>query len=474
MTVKGYDAVVVGAGPNGLAAALRLAEAGATVRVYEGADTIGGGTRTAELTLPGFRHDVCSTVHPLALASPYLRRDAFLDAGLRWIHPPLALAHPFDDGSAVVLARSPEETARHLGSDSHAYQRLVGPLLAQGPGLIDDLLAPLRWPENPRAVARFGLLGLGSARSFSRRFRGVHARGLIAGLASHSMLPLEAPLTGAIALVLGLLAHQVGWPFAAGGSQRISEAMAGMLERAAGQIKTGTWVKRFDDLPDAGIYLLDQTPRQVLTLAGERFTARYRRQLVRYRYGPGVFKIDYALDAAIPWTADACHRAGTIHLGATFEEIAEAERVVAKGRHSERPFVLLTQPTLFDPDRAPAGKHIAWAYCHVPSGSSKDMTQAIEAQIERFAPGFQQRVLARHTMTATDMQAYNPNYIDGDINGGVQDWRQHFTRPSLRRDPYTTSDPRIYICSSATPPGGGVHGMCGYHAAEATLKRLWT
>jgi phytoene dehydrogenase-like protein len=471
MGSEAYDAIVIGAGPNGLAAAIHMAQAGESVLVVEGADTIGGGTRTMELTLPGFWHDVCSAVHPLALASPFFRHLDLAQEGLRWVHPPTPLAHPLDDGTAVLLDRSVEKTAQRLGADERAYRQLMDPFLRAGTALFEDLLAPLHWPKSPSIYARFGWLGLASAGRLVGCFRTGPARALFAGLAAHSMLPLEAPLTGAIGFVLGILAHQVGWPFAAGGSQQIADALARRLKGLEGRIETGSWAKDLHDLPPAKRLFLNMTPQQILKVAGERFTARYRRQLARYRYGPGVFKMDYALNGPIPWRAEGCHQAGTLHLGGTFEEIAWAERAVWQGEHPSRPFVLLTQPTIFDPRRAPAGKHIAWAYCHVPSGSDLDMTDALEAQIERFAPGFRERVLVRHSITAVEMESYNPNYIGGDINSGVQDWRQLFTRPMPRRVPYTTPDRGIFLCSSATPPGGGVHGMGGYYAAEAAIKR---
>ncbi|TFH33973.1 MAG: NAD(P)/FAD-dependent oxidoreductase [Anaerolineales bacterium] len=473
MSSPAYDAVVVGAGPNGLAGALRLAEAGASVLVLEGAKTIGGGTRTVELTLPGFMHDVCSAVHPLALASPFFRRLGLDQEGLRWIHPPVPLAHPLDDGSVVLLERSPETTASGLGPDKQAYLDWVGPPLAAGIELFEDLLAPLHLPQKPIAYARFGWQGFASARQLvQRRFHTPEARALMAGLAAHSMLPLEAPLSSAFGLVLGTLAHLVGWPFAVGGSQNIAQALARRLELYGGRIETGQRVEALEGLPPAEVYLLNVTPRQALKLVGKRFNPRYQDQLNRYRYGPGIFKIDYALEGPIPWRAGACHQAGTVHLGGTFDEIAGAERAVWQGEHPDQPFVLLAQPTLFDGTRAPAGKHIAWAYTHVPSGSTVDRTAAVEAQIERFAPGFRDRILARHTMTAQALEAYNPNYIGGDINAGALDWRQFFARQVLRRTPYATSDPMIYLCSSSTPPGGGVHGMSGFHAAEAALRRF--
>ncbi len=467
-----FDAIIVGSGPNGLAGAVRLAEAGASVLVLEGAETIGGGMRTEALTQPGFKHDVCSTVHPLALASPYFRQLDLSQHGVRWIHPPIPLAHPLDDGTAVRLERSVEATACRLGRDEKTYLRLMQPFLNEGMGFFDDLLGPLHLPGSPFAYARFGWIGFSSAERLARRFKTGPARALLAGLAAHSMLPLNASLTGAIGMVLALLAHQVGWPFSEGGSQKIAEALAGNLRANGGVIETGTWVEHIEALPQAKIYMLNTSARNAIAMVGERLTGRYRAQLQRYRYGPGVFKIDYALDGPIPWRALDCHRAGTLHLGGTFEEIAAAEQAVWAGKHPAQPFVLLTQPSLFDPERAPEGRHTAWAYCHVPHGSTSDMTAAIEAQIERFAPGFSDRILVRRTMNAVEMESYNPNYVGGDINGGVQDWRQFFSRPALRRVPYATSDPGIFLCSSATPPGGGVHGMCGYFAAEAARRQL--
>jgi phytoene dehydrogenase-like protein len=466
------DAIVVGAGPNGLAAAIALARAGRSVRVLEAAETVGGGSRSAELTLPGFVHDVCSAVHPHPLASPFLRELPLAAHGLELAHPELPLAHPLDDGTAVALERSVEGTAASIGGeDAAAYRALLGPLVRDAEKLLPAILGPLRPTRHPVALSRFGLLGLRSAEGLARRFGGPRARALLAGNAAHSMLRLDERPTAAVALVLLLTAHHVGWPVARGGSQTVADALASIARSHGAEIVTGHRVERVDELDDARAVLLDVTPRQVLALAGHRLPARYRRGLERFRYGPGVFKLDWALDGPIPWTAPECARAGTVHVGGSFEDILAAEAAVADGRHAERPFVLLAQPTVCDPGRAPEGKHTVWAYCHVPAGSSRDMTDAVEAQIERFAPGFRDRVLARASMHAAEMEAYDANYVGGDINGGRMDLGQLFTRPVARPNPYTTPDPRLFICSSSTPPGGGVHGMCGYFAAQAALRR---
>jgi phytoene dehydrogenase-like protein len=466
------DAVVVGAGPNGLAAAIALARAGRSVRVLEAGGTIGGGSRSAALTLPGFVHDVCSAVHPHPLVSPFLRSLPLQEHGLELVQPELAAAHPLDDGTAVAFDRSLDTTVASIGGeDGERYRKLVAPLVRDAEKLMPAILGPLRPPRHPLALTRFGLLGLPSAKWLARRFEGERARALIAGHAAHSMLRLEQAPTSAVALVLILSGHHVGWPVARGGSQAVADALASLARSHGVEIECGRRVERIEELDDAGAVLFDLTPRQVLAIAGDRLPGRYVRALERYRYGPGVFKIDWALDGEIPWTAPECRRAGTVHLGGTFEELAESERAASQGRHAERPYVLFSQPTVCDPSRAPAGKHVGWAYCHVPSGSTRDMTGAIEAQVERFAPGFRERILERATKTAVEMEAYNANYVGGDINGGLMDARQLFTRPVVRPVPYTTPDPRLFICSSATPPGGGVHGMCGYWAAQAVLRR---
>jgi phytoene dehydrogenase-like protein len=468
-----YDAVVVGSGPNGLAAAIAMQQAGLSVLLLEGKNELGGGLRTAELTLPGFRHDICSAIHPLAVASPFFRTLPLAQYGLNFITPPVAAAHPFDDGTAAAALPSLADTAARLGPDAGAYQRLLAPLLAAWPRLAADALAPLHIPSHPLDLARFGLSALLPATVLAKRFQGEKAKGLFAGMAAHAIQPLSNVATAAVGLVLLLTAHRQGWPLAQGGSQAIADALAAHFRALGGRIETGTYVRSLDQLPAARAVLLDVTPRQLLQLAGHRLSGLYQWQLRRYRYGLGSFKVDWALAEPIPWTAPECAQTGTVHLGGTLAEIAAGEQATARGQHPERPYVLLAQQSPFDPSRAPAGQHTAWAYCHVPSGSPRDMTAAIEAQVERFAPGFRDRILARHTFNPAQMEDYNPNYIGGDINGGLLDIRQLFTRPVLRASPYRTSLRGLYLCSSSTPPGGGVHGMCGYWAARRALRDVF-
>ncbi len=467
-----HDAIVVGAGPNGLAAAITLAREGRSVLVLEAEETIGGGARSSELTLPGFVHDVCSAVHPLVVASPFFRSLPLEEHGLEMIYPPAALAHPFDDGTAAVLERSVQETGETLGVDAASYKRLMQPLVDDADKIFSDLLGPFPFPpHHPLAFARFAYLAVQSGDGLARRaFSSERARSLIVGLAAHSMMPVEKSPTGAFAITLGLAGHAVGWPVARCGSQKIADALASYLSSLGGEILTGMRVESLDQLPPARAILLDVTPLQLVRIAGGRLPRSYRRSLERYRYGPGVFKVDWALDGPIPWKAKECLRAGALHVGGTRAEIAASERAVWKGEVTERPFVLVAQQSLFDSSRAPGGKQTAWAYCHVPNGSTTDMTNAIESQIERFAPGFRDRILARRVMPPALVQAHDSNYVGGDINGGVQDLWQLYTRPSIRLDPYSTPAKGIYICSSSTPPGGGVHGMCGYWAARSALR----
>jgi phytoene dehydrogenase-like protein len=467
---------IVGAGPNGLAAAITLARAGRQVLVVEANHEIGGGVRSSELTLPGFVHDVCSAIHPLGVASPFFRAQPLHDFGLEWIQPPACMAHPLDDGTAVMLYRSIGKTARGLGGDGTAYRKLISPIVRNWRGIERYVLGPFRIPLRPDrllALSWFGMWALPPTRLVaSIAFRGERARALWAGCAAHSMLPPDRLASSAAATLLTTLAHVAGWPMARGGSQQIANSMSAYLRSLGGEIRTDTRIDSMSDLPESDAVLFDVSPQQLLGIAGDALPDRYRQQLKKYRYGPGVFKIDYALDGPVPWRAEECRQAGTLHLGGTFEEIAHSENQVGKGIPADRPFVLAAQQSLFDPTRAPAGKHTFWAYCHVPNGSTFDMTERIEAQIERFAPGFRERVLARHVTTPAQFEAHDANYIGGDINGGIQDIRQLFTRPVPSLNPYRTPAPGIYICSASTPPGGGVHGMCGLHAARAALRAI--
>ncbi len=470
-----YDAVVIGSGPNGLAAGIRLAQDGWSVLVVEGHEETGGGTRTAELTLPGFKHDVCSAIHPMGIASPFLKTLPLNEFGLEWIHPEIPLAHPLDHGSSVFLHRAVDETADQFSPESaRMYRRVFAPLVGRFENILGDLLAPPKVPSHTLDTMRFGLRVLASAESSARRWFGDEkARALMAGNAAHSILPLDRPLTtNAIGIMLSLAAHAVGWPMAKGGSQSISDALVGYLKSLGGEVQTGWEVKTIEELPKAGAYIFDTAPSALVKIAGDRLPARYAENLVRFRHGPGVFKIDYALSDPVGWSSRSCSLAGTVHLGGTLDEIAASERDAWEGRHSEHPFVLTAQQSLFDSSRAPEGKHTFWAYCHVPSGSRVDMTNAIEQQIERFAPGFRDSVLARHTLNCADLERYNPNLIGGDIVGGVTDWRQLLTRPVVRLKPHTTPSDKIFICSASTPPGAGVHGMGGFWAAREALASL--
>jgi phytoene dehydrogenase-like protein len=470
MSRGNYDAIVIGAGPNGLAAAIRLQSEGLSVLLLEGKDMIGGGTRTEQLTLPGYWHDVCSAVHPMARMSPYFTTLPLSDFGLEWLVPEVSAAHPFDNGLAAALYPSLALTAAGLGQDADAYRRFMEPVIESIPRILPGLLGPFPDLRHPLDLAGFGWKALPPASWTATRFKGEEARGLWGGMAAHAIQPLENWITSAIGLMLMAASHVGGWSVPKGGSKAISNALAEYFRSLGGEIQTGVYVKSLDDLPGADAILLDVTPKQLLEIAGNRLSPSYRKRLERYRYGMGVFKIDWALSEPIPFTAGVCRKAGTIHLGGTYEEIASAEKNTSRGRIQEKPFVLLAQPSITDTTRAPLGRHIGWAYCHVPNGCDVDMTTAIEQQVERFAPGFRDTILARHTLSATAMEQYNPNYVGGDINGGIQDIYQHFSRPVLSFSPYRTSTKGIYLCSSSTPPGGGVHGMCGFHAAERALK----
>ena len=467
------DAIVIGSGPNGLAAAIELARNGASVRVVEAADEIGGGTRSAELTLPGFVHDVCSAVHPMGILSPFYRQLPLDEFGLEWVVPPASIAHPLDEGDAIMVYKSLERTAEGLGRDGQNYVRLIKPLMHDVHGLLADAMAPLGIPNHPIQMARFGLRAAFSANRLAKIiFREERARALLGGCGGHSVLPLSQPLTAALATLFLLTAHVENWPVARGGSRSIALALGRYFESLGGTIETGNRVDSLDALPNAPVVIFDTSPEQLSTIAGDALPEGYRRRLGRYRYGPGVFKIDWALDGPIPWRDPNCLEASTVHVGGTLDEIAASERDMYRGQHSDRPYLILCQQSQFDSSRAPDGQHTGYAYCHVPHGSTVDRTEAIETQIERFAPGFRDRILARHTMNTMEFEAHNPNYKGGAITGGVADALQLFNRPVTRIDPYSTPNPRLFICSAATPPGGGVHGQGGYHAARSALKRL--
>ena len=468
---QSYDAVVVGAGPNGLSAAVALAREGLSVLVLEANESIGGSARTEELTLPGFRHDVCSAIHPMALVSPFFRRLPLGEHGLEWRYSPAAIAHPLDDGTAAILEQSLDTTCAGLGADGDAWRRLMGPLARHADALWDEILRPIRLlPRHPFVLARFGLEGIRPAMGTAKRFRTDRARALFGGCAAHSFVPLEWLGSTSFGLALAAAGHAIGWPAARGGSQSIIQALASYLRSLGGEIRTGVRVATMRELPPSRAVIFDVTPRQLASIAEEELPARYLRKLRRFRYGPGVFKVDFALDGPIPWKAEECHRSATVHVGGTIEEIAEHEREIWRGRVTGRPFVLVAQQSEFDDSRAPAGKHTGWAYCHVPHGSTVDMTARIEAQLERFAPGFRDRVLASHVMRPPDFERHNPNYVGGDIGAGAVTIRQLFARPTWRT--YATPARGVYICSASTPPGVGVHGMCGYHAAQQALREV--
>jgi phytoene dehydrogenase-like protein len=473
MDMRNFDAIVVGAGPNGLAAAIMLQRERLSVLLIESSSLAGGGMRTAELTLPGFKHDICSAVHPLAVASPFFNSLPLEQFGLKFIYPEYPAAHPLDDGSAAVVKKSVDETAALLGGDGGVYKQVVGTTVNNWPELSRDILGPLRFPKHPIPYVKFGSNALLPASILAKRFRTPQAKALWAGVAAHLIQPLSGVATAATAMVLLATAHTYGWPVAKGGTASITDALVSYFISLGGTIKTGFHVNDFEQLPPAKAVLFDLTPSQVLKIMGDRFSSFYRLQLRRFKYGAGVFKVDWALSEPIPFRSAEAKKAGTVHLGNTIEEIMSYEKEIHRGKIGDKPFVLLSQPSVFDGSRAPKGRHTAWAYCHVPSGSVENMTEKIERQVERFAPGFRDVILARHTFNTQQLQEYNNNYVGGDINGGAFTIGQMFTRPTISATPYRTSRNGIYICSSSTPPGGGVHGMCGYHAARIALKDVF-
>ncbi|MEL7834311.1 NAD(P)/FAD-dependent oxidoreductase [Fodinibius sp. Rm-B-1B1-1] len=468
-----YDAIIIGSGPNGLAAGIHLAQKGLSVKIFEKSDTIGGGTRTQELIQPGFYNDVCSAIHPLAKASPFLKSLPLEEYGLEWIQPEVPVAHPLDNQPAGALFRSLDKTIDHLGQDGKTYQKWITPFIDSWDELLTDILAPFSpIPNNPILMARFGLKALRSANGFAKRYQTKKARAVFAGIAAHGIMPFDDIATAAIGLVLGTAAHTVGWPYPKGGSQAITNAMAQHFQSLGGEIETGVEITSVDELPESQTILFNNTPKQILDIAGKHLPQSYAQKLQRYKYGQGVFKLDFALSDPIPWKDELCRKAGTVHVGGTLAEIAISEKQSANGKHPEKPYVLVAQQSLGDNSRAPSDNHTGWAYCHVPNGSTKNMTKPIIQQIERFAPGFRDCIIDMHSMNTKAMQSYNPNYIGGDINGGRADITQLFTRPTGLFDPYYIPKTNMYIASSSTPPGGGVHGMCGYHAAESVLRRI--
>ena len=468
-----YDVIVVGAGPNGLAAAITIQRAGFSVLLVEGKDHIGGGVESAELTLPGFVHDVCSAIYPLGADSPFFNSIPLKQHGLEFIYPPVAATHPFNNGTAVSLYHSIDQTAERLLDDANNYKKIILPFVEAWSKLRNEILAPFHFPKHPFTMLQFGLKGMSSAENLAKRFHTKQARGLWAGMAAHSMQSFSKSITSAIGLIMLITGHCKCWPLPKGGASSITKALSSYFLSLGGKIETSFFVRSLKQLPSSKAILFDVTPRQLMQIAGENFSRVYRWQLKRFRYGPGVFKIDWALDAPIPFAAKECSQAGTIHLGNSFEEIALSEQLVSEGKHPDAPFVLLAQQSLFDTSRAPSKKQTAWAYCHVPNGSEVDMTEAIEKQVDRFAPGFRDLIIARHSFNTKQLEEHNENYIGGDISGGMMNAMQLFTRPALRFSPYRTSAKGIYICSASTPPGGGVHGMCGYHAARRALRDIF-
>ncbi|MBO6621291.1 MAG: NAD(P)/FAD-dependent oxidoreductase [Balneola sp.] len=470
-TLSNYDAFVIGSGPNGLAAAIALAQQGLKVKIFEAKDTVGGGTRTLELMESGFKHDICSAVHPTALSSPFFKNLPLKDYGLEWIHPDFPVAHPLDNGEAVIAEKSFKNTLERLGADSKNYRKLFKDFIDSWEYLSEDLFGTLRIPDHPLAMMRFGWYGMFSSNLLSSSFFKLErTKAYFAGLAAHSILPLENAFTASFGLVLGTTVHSVGWPIAKNGSHSITKALAGFFQFLGGEIELNTHIQSLDEFPSDKPILFDLTPQQVITIADNKIPDSLKDKLLRYNYGPGAFKVDFALSEPVPWLNDECKKAGTLHLGGFMQEIAHSEKEVWKGIHSEKPYVLVSQPSLFDESRAPEGKYVLWSYCHVPNGSTKNMEERIINQIERYAPGFRDIIISTSTMNAMDFEKYNPNYIGGDINGGAQNLKQLFGRPLLKWDPYKLPVDHLYICSSSTPPGGGVHGMSGFNAARSVLK----
>jgi phytoene dehydrogenase-like protein len=471
---KSYDAIVIGAGPNGLSAGIQLAHHGLSVCIFESNQQIGGGARTEQITLPNFNHDVCSAVHPMGVISPFFRSLPLKDFGLQWIESPLALAHPFDNEPAAFLSKSIQETAENLGEDKQAYLDLMVPFINDGEALLAEILKPLRFPKHPFLMAGFGLKAMRSAQELANsKFKTSRAKALFMGCAAHSVVSLNKMATSSFGISLAMIAHMVGWPIVRGGSQQITECMEKYFRSLGGEIESGRKIESVKSLPASRAILMALTSRQVANVAGNYLPKEFRDRLLKFRYGPGIFKMDWALNGPVPWKDAVCTRAATVHLGSSSDEISESESSAWHGKISAKPFVIFVQQSLFDSTRAPEGKHTGWAYCHMPHGSDVDRTEAIENQIERFAPGFRSLILARHTLNATQLHQHNENIIGGDIGGGANDFIQFIARPVVKWDPYSTPNSRIFICSSSTPPGGGVHGMCGYNAANSALKNVF-